>query len=338
MLLGVTRLFGGCSEGATSVIHAKSVEGAGFLAWTCRILLVAIFLEGVHIRYLYLLIWGGAEPDYLVWANANYFGGLSSIYMTTARNLLAGNWASIGSIYPPGYPFFLALVDGISGNILNARLVQGVIDSAAVFPLFQLLIRLGVSRPLGLLASLFYAVAPWWAVTSTFLLAEALFPAMVIGVLWGMIRCRDGRGLMPRFILGILSGVLPLFRPDMVLLVAPLAVWALISWRRRRGSAAALLVVGFLTFPLAWATFNWIGQDEFLLTSRSQWYAFWSGLGQISNDFGYYASDARAGLELHDKGIVHHTPEAEAYWRARYLEAWRRHPEHVLATIFFRID
>jgi hypothetical protein len=297
-----------------------------------------IFLVGFYIRYLYLIVWGGATPDYLVWANKNYFGGLTSVYFSIARNILAGNWTSIGTIYPPGYPFFLALVDGLTGDFVNARLVQAVIDSAAVYPLAYVLSRLRVSRPIVSLACLFYAIAPWWAASSTFLLAEALLPAMVISVLAGMIWCRDHRGLAPWFVFGALSGVLPMFRPDMTLLVAPLAVWALLAGGKNRWRAAVLVGLGFFALPLAWATFNWIEHGEFLSTSHSQWYAVWSGLGQVPNDLGYAVDDGRAGLVLQNKGIIHHTPAAEAYWREQYLEAWRLHPGHVVATILYRIN
>src|SRR5262249_19200410 len=107
------------SRPEVDVSHADVMaptRNALVLGLTRHLSLFIIFLVGLHIRYLYHLVLGGAAPDYLVWANEHHFGGITWSYLVMARGILAGHWASVGMIYPPGYPTFLALADGLTGS------------------------------------------------------------------------------------------------------------------------------------------------------------------------------------------------------------------------------
>ncbi|KJS15111.1 MAG: hypothetical protein VR78_09250 [Hoeflea sp. BRH_c9] len=138
-------------------------------------------------------------------------------------------------------------------------------------------------------------------------------------------------------VLGLLAAVLPFFRSEMVLLFIPLAVWAiLVTPARQRLRSAACVVLAFAAPLSAWVIRNYLIHGSFLLTPPVKWYAAWSGLGQVPNDYGYETSDYLAGIFLKSKGITQHTAQSEAHFKAEYMSAWLEHPAHVLETIIFR--
>ncbi|MGI0134145.1 MAG: hypothetical protein ACREBW_04220, partial [Candidatus Micrarchaeaceae archaeon] len=106
-------------------------------------LLVAV---AFFIRAQFIAIYGG--QDYLSWAAAQYYGGITPAYLNAASSILAGRAYPYLS-YPPGYPIFLAAAQwlGVSG-LSNIRLLQAFIDSLTVLGIYLLLRRLASSRAL----------------------------------------------------------------------------------------------------------------------------------------------------------------------------------------------
>jgi hypothetical protein len=301
--------------------------------------ITAVIAVALLNRTYFLIYRGGLALDQQAWATQNYLGGITKYYLLMRDAILAGKVEPKPWPYLPGYPFFLATLHVIGIKDLSLiRLAQVLIDSVAILPLYFVLLRLGKSAYLAIFGCLIYAAAPWWSVGSTYLLADALVPALVILLLAAMVLVRDHPARATSwFLLGLFGAILPFFRPEMVLLVGPLAVWALlVAPKHKRLISAACVAVGFVFPLLLWALRNHYVHGQFMLTPPAKWYAAWAGLGQIPSDYGYFVSDVRATELLASKGIRYHSLEAEKYWLGQYIAAWIDHPGHVIRTILYR--
>jgi hypothetical protein len=188
-----------------------------------------------------------------------------------------------------------------------------------------------------LLGAAAYALAPWLARGSSFILAEALMPAMVVSILWLMVRVKDVATPVGWALLGFAGSVLPMFRPDMLLLIVPLAIWCSCNAPRgKRLASIAVVVAAFAILPLSWGFYNLFVRGFFQVSSNAGWYAAWSGLGMVPNPYGYQTNDMAAITELRAHGLSFLSTGAESYWRTKFLAALVARPYFVLKTIFFR--
>ncbi len=308
---------------------------------TAATILLTIVSVAIVSRVYHLNLRGGLEHDQLAWAVENYYGGISQSYVSMRDTLLAWQREQQPWSYPPGYPSFLALLELLGVRSLYfIRFVQASIDALATIPLYFVLHRLHKSSTYAAAGCLIYAAAPWWSAGSTYLLAESMLPALVILLLTGMILVRDHAARnLSWLVLGLSATILPLLRSEMILIIIPLAVWALLTApRSMRITAIACLVGGFIFPILLWALRNHLVHGQFMLTPNVKWYVAWSGLGQVANDFGYVADDENADRMLRAMGLSYHSPAAEAYWFKEYLNAWTHHPVHVIKTILKRFE
>jgi hypothetical protein len=303
--------------------------------------MLVLFVVGMYVRLHFLVVRGGLEVDQLDWARRFYLGGLSEMYLGMRDGILAGQVESQMWTYLPGYPALLAILDLIGfKDLRSVRIIQVVLDAAAICPLVYVVARLTRSAVLAVFTAGIYAAAPWWAHGAGFLLGESLVPALVISALAGMIWMRDHpQSHLGWGALGLFCATLPFFRSELVLLVLPLMVWALmVGPPGRRLLSAATVALTFAAPVLAWALRNYFVHGHFALVPPVGWYALWSGLGQVANDFGYVLSDLKAMELLKSKGMGWHTPATELYWKHEYLNAWIEHPRHVLQTLLFRLN
>ena len=346
------RARGGIIPERPSQVTSSALRWTGFGG--CLLLIVFV---AFYVRYLFFLMWGGTDANYLGWADQVHYGTLSHHYVQMANALLASftgqttdllngdtapslaYWgAGSLAIYPPGYPIFLALtwMAGLR-ELHDIRLVQAVVDALATVPLAFLLRRLGASSGPSLVGAGLYALSPWLARGCTFILAEAMMPALVVCVLLLMMRWKERSTVSRAIVLGFVASILPMFRPDMLLVIFPLLLWSAFNAPQGRKIAlTSILIAAFAVLPVCWGFFNLTARGFFVLTSNAGWYAAWSGLGMIANPYGYYTYDGAASEEVRAHGIAFLSPESEAYWRAKYFQAWREHPLFVLETILFR--
>jgi hypothetical protein len=303
--------------------------------------MLALFALAMYVRLHFLVIRGGLEENQLDWATHFYFGGLTKVYLWMRDVILAGQPEPGMWPYMPGYPAFLGILDLIGlKDLRSVRIVQCVLDAAAICPLAYVVNHLTRSVFLAVFAATIYAVSPWWAQGAGYLLGESLVPALVIFVLAGMVWTRNHpQSLWGWATLGFLSSILPFFRSEMVLLVAPLVLWAvMVGPPKRRVSSATIAGLAFAAPIMAWCLRNYLIHGHFALIPPASWYAMWSGLAQVANDFGYVLDDGRAIKLLQSKGIVQLTPASEIYWKNEYFRALIEHPGHVLRAIQFRMN
>jgi 4-amino-4-deoxy-L-arabinose transferase-like glycosyltransferase len=299
--------------------------------------MLALFALATYVRLHFVIVRGGLEQVQIDWA----FGGLTNVYLKMRDVILAGQTEPSMWPYMPGYPAFLAILDLIGlKDLRSVRIVQCVLDAAAICPLAYVVAHLTRSRFLAVFAAGIYALSPWWAQGAGYLLSESLEPALVISVLAGMVWARNHpQSLRGWATLGFLSSILPFFRSEMILLVAPLVFWAvMVGLPKRRVFSAVIVALAFTAPIMTWCLRNYLIHGHFALVPPAGWYNMWSGLGQVANDFGYVVDDARAIKLLQSKGIVQLTPASETFWKNEYFRAWSEHPGHVLRAIQFRMN
>jgi hypothetical protein len=300
--------------------------------------LLALLPLGFWVRYQVFLINGGLSESYLDWAAVNYFGGITPYYLRGADDILHLTWSMTS--YPPGYSLFIALWKFFGIHSLQTiRLAQAAVDCLTVFPIFYVLSQLGIRPAISLCAAGVYTVAPLWAFGSVILLAEALSPALMAWLLALMVFASSRPQIVLWLATGFLVALSALIRPDLVLFIGPLLLWALFTAPAdRKIQAITLTLVGFGTLMFLWGAYNKVNNGHWIFTSNAGNYALWSGLGQLPNNFGYFVNDAKASKLLMQQGIDWHSTESNTYWRAAYQNAWREHPVYVLQTILWRIS
>jgi len=305
---------------------------------TVAALLCLTWAVAYLVRYRYLIINGGLEPDYMIWANQYYFGGITAKFEAAANAILMLNWGEGGRTYPPTYPVLLAMLKLVSGFDLQlARFFQIGLDSLGVFLVYGISRRLGCQPGVSIMTALGYAIVPWWAWGSSPILADSIIPLLVLVLVLAALRAKAGRDI-DWLLLGLVGSVLSLARSEFGLLCLAILVLAAIGAPGARIRAMFAGMTGFWLPWLAVATLNYHTSGNFFPAANATFYALFSGLGQIPNDFGYFISDGRAIEVLAAKGLLYHSPEAEDYWRSIYFNAWLERPGHVLHTIFSRLD
>ncbi len=298
--------------------------------------LAAVAVVAVWTRFQYINLYGGREVSYLDWANAHYFGGMTAFYVSVSDALAAGH-PYVTLHYPPGYPLFLAALKRLGVTDLNdVRRIQAVLDGCAVCAMYALARYLGLGRIWSIAAAAVYAVWPLWAAGSIWILAESASVPLVLLALLASVWAGLGGGWWRAAVAGVLLGASALVRPDLLLLIVPaLGVFALggASARTARIAAAALafgVVVG------AWGVHNVRTHGRWVFSSSTGGLNMWEGLGERPNAYGYVTDDSAANHVLKSRGLAWSSLEADSFFRAEYLRAWREHPGFVIHTIVER--
>lgn len=142
---------------------------------------------------------------------------------------------------PPGYPWVLALVPGAPEGHTGGVLVLQALVGTALLAGVWVLARRRLSRPAAFTCvALCLAYAPL-----TFFELKLLGDSLATALLVGVLLQADGLERAPTAwragLLGLLTGLTALLRPQALLLAPLLALWV---WRRRGPLPAAALVVG----------------------------------------------------------------------------------------------
>lgn len=178
---------------------------------------------------------------------------------------------------PPGYPFFLAGLRWAFGEgdtpirVTQALLVGATVAAAS-------LIALRLFGPVAAVASAIALIATGVLATySSFALSEVLATAtLTTSVLLALVAF-DRRSWRLMVAAGVALGLSALVRPQVLLLPAPLAGWAFLSWGRgRAGAIAALALVGATLFTLTpWTVRNYLRLHSLVPVSTYSWINFW---------------------------------------------------------------
>jgi hypothetical protein len=290
------------------------------------------------VRYQYFALTGG--ENYLAWSDANYLGGIVRAYIAFNEMIRHGQ-PYPGAAYPPGYPLILAALSQLGGGSANSlRLLQSGLDSLTVIPIFYVGLSLSGSVVFGLAASAVYAISFMFAFGAVTLLAEGISPLLIASMLALMVWARDG-GTLRWTCLGACAGFFTLVRPDLALLPVLLVPWWFFT--TRKVASAAAMLSAFALPLLTWGVYTYITDGFFTLTSQAGPYALWSGLGELTNSYGYFVDDRLAGEFIQSRcpSCLTHggffSPDVQKIWMAKYLEAWKEHPAYVLRVLAHRL-
>jgi hypothetical protein len=164
-------------------------------------------------------------------------GGFDSVqYATLAENILKyGNFSmqpgahGVADAYrTPGYPFFIAVIEYISGTIDAVPIFQALLFVGAAF--FMYMMALSISpkfKKAALVAVALLMIDPMTFYSSTFICTESLYTFFFTGALYFVIK--TPYKIKNYVIAGLFLGVSTLVRPSGYYMIIPIGLWML--WR-----------------------------------------------------------------------------------------------------------
>lgn len=173
----------------------------------------------------------------------------------------------------PMYPAALAVVYRLVGHRQDAVRVAQALLSTWIVVMLYLIGKAVFGRAVGVTAALLASVYPPFISYAGQLLTEILATAVLVSLVYCLLRGLQGAALRWWAAAGLLSGLLVLMREEMAAIIAVLAI-ALIVWRvgARRvalfAGCAALIVV-------PWTARNLRVHDSFVLVSPSSGHQLW---------------------------------------------------------------
>ncbi len=210
--------------------------------------------------------WGGGDALQATFAP----GSDSSRYANLGHNLAVHHIYSPSKSSPfmpeetiePIYPFFLALLFGITESIVLVALVQALIAAATAFLVFRLACLFMGTRPSGI-AALLFAVEPVAVYLSGALFTETVFLFLFLLGAYLFLSAAYDPGRRGRMLTGgAVLGLSALTRPEVQFLPVVfaalflLAVWYRGGSLRRAGATAVLFLVGFALAVSPWLARN----------------------------------------------------------------------------------
>ncbi len=204
-----------------------------------------------------------AHLTYLWFSNGDYFYPDSATYLVPAQNLAHGlgfvNWLHVPeTIRTPGYCLFLvpfgskAVVIAFVQHVLAALLAVAVYITASRWTRNE-----GAALLAGTIAAFDTAVLHY----ANKVLSETLFAVVFLSICMAVEKMQKTRGAI---LIGLTTGVLVLIRPVAILWFLIIALYLLLSSRRR---LIAAFVISSLLLPVGWATRNLIRTSVFTLAS-----------------------------------------------------------------------
>ncbi len=241
----------------------------GGAAWS----LPALALLAFVLLRLLLAVLSLRDPTGGILADSSDYLILSKALVQTGQYVDPGG-AQVDLVRPPGYPVFLAAVQGVFGQTSAAvTWMQLVVTGCAALALW----RLGVqtSQPhVGLLAGWMLALSPNTAQWSLTVMSEALFCAVLVAGWWLWNRSCDRPSAWRFVILGLTVSAAAFVRPIGLLLIPVWAAAGFLSLRSRLGlrkalALAAICLAGALAPVLGWMARNQIVDGQFVFTTVS---------------------------------------------------------------------
>jgi 4-amino-4-deoxy-L-arabinose transferase-like glycosyltransferase len=179
------------------------------------------------------------------------------------------------ALFPPGFPYFLAMVDLLDGHTSPsaaagpARISQAVVGTVTV-ALIGLVALEAFGAEVGVAALALAAIYPVLIETSSVLVAENLLIALELAAVYCGLRIR--RAAHPYWwtvLAGVLAGLAALVHQDGVVLVLPLAIaaWSALAARTSRIRALvapAAMIVAFVLTIVPWMVRNAVELHRFV--------------------------------------------------------------------------
>ena len=216
-------------------------------------------------------------------------------YLRLSERILEGEGmtASNGWIWAPGYPFLLALHEGLTGYGAGIKTTQAIASVGVMALLFHLGRRFANPK-VGKVAAWMYALSPTQIFFAQSLWSECLYGGLLLSGVWLFDKAREAKettriSLKNAVLTGLLVGVCVLFR-GVATYMLPIFCVALL-WRRWQLRLAwtqcVALVFGTLLMVGPYSTYASKKFDSFMISDRTLGQMMWLG----NNDFEPIAFD-----------------------------------------------
>jgi 4-amino-4-deoxy-L-arabinose transferase-like glycosyltransferase len=196
--------------------------------------------------------------------------------------------------YPPVYPYFLAVLYGLTGTFETARWVQAALGALLV-PAVGLAGARAFSPRAGLWAAAVAALYPEIVWFSVHFWSETLFMVLLWWGIERLLAADTSEGPGRAVAAGVLWGMAILTRETVLYFVPLAALW--LATRPGSGSrvrAAAFLAVALLVVA-PWTYRNWLAFDAFVPVSTAGGQNLFQGNALIERDTTYEMVDAVQG-------------------------------------------
>ena len=197
-----------------------------------------------------------------------------------ARSLERGDGYP-GSMRPPGFPFFAAVVfRTTTESLLALRVAQIALSLVGMWFFFDLLRRRFGARP-ALISSAIVAFHPTLIHYTHFLWAENLVTTLLLAALWALDRWDASARQTWIVVAGLVLGALTLTREMAVYFVPFVVAWVFGRDPRRstvdRITDVVVLTVVVAAVVLPWTARNYALHHRFVLVGTLQWFAIATG-------------------------------------------------------------
>jgi 4-amino-4-deoxy-L-arabinose transferase-like glycosyltransferase len=190
-----------------------------------------------------------------------------AMYLESAAHLLEHGALDDEFIYMPGYVLVLALVQGLGGGALAAKLLAAVLGGAATGPIHGITLRLW-DRRAALVAALLYALWPAGIAVTSVTGTDLPTAVLVVTAAWCLARWGETRPVLAALLFGLVMGLAAWMRAVALPLAALASVYFWITgrpWRQvARYTAIGCLAAGLLLAP--WVVRNRLRYGETFLT------------------------------------------------------------------------
>jgi 4-amino-4-deoxy-L-arabinose transferase-like glycosyltransferase len=196
--------------------------------------------------------------------------------------------------YPPVYPYFLAVLYGLTGTLETARWAQAALGALLV-PAVGLAGARAFSPRAGLWAAAVAALYPELVWFSVHFWSETLFMVLLWWGIERLLAADTSEGPGRAVAAGVLWGLAILTRETVLYFVPLAALW--LATRPGSGSrvrAAAFLAVALLVV-VPWTYRNWLAFDAFIPVSTAGGQNLFQGNALIERDTTYEMVDAIQG-------------------------------------------
>ena len=216
-------------------------------------------------------------------------------YLRLSERILNGEGmtASNGWIWAPGYPFILALHEGLTGYGAGIKTTQAIVSVCVMALLFHLGKRFANSQ-VGKIAVWMYALSPTQIFFAQSLWSECLYGGLLLLGVWLFDKAREAEtstriSMRHAVLTGVLVGICVLFR-GVATYMLPIFCVALI-WRRWGTKVAWMqstaLVLGTMLMVAPYSTYASKKFGSFMISDRTLGQMMWLG----NNDFEPIAFD-----------------------------------------------
>lgn len=288
-----------------------------------------LFFSAFLLRLIAFIVFSYLTSQYGVLTNSErhrypIIGVDAGGYVATARVLVEeGRFASPGIVEPqsyqmPIYPFFLAAVIAVSGNISLVVILQAVIAGFSAILIFK--IGSSISPRIGGSAAALFAVDPIGIFYSTVILTETLFIFFLLLSVYFYLKY-FGERWRSIFVSSAFAGVATLIRPSAIVM-PPIFMLGILLWQRGNTRRMIILlflaIIGFLIVIFPWMARNKLYFDSWDLSAvaTTQWFQqsaplYYAHVNGVSHSEAYEVFRARL-MEINprksDEGTLRNTP------------------------------